>query len=64
MEQEKTIAMTTAQTAAQLQISELTLLKWVKDGKVPAVRLGTRKFLFSRAEIEKLIAGNKQQPAS
>ena len=55
----ETIALTTVEAAQELRVSVSTLLKWVSAGIVPAVRLGDRKWLFSRAEIEKLVAGKK-----
>jgi excisionase family DNA binding protein len=55
----ETIALTTPEAARELKVSVNTLLKWVKQGRVPAVRIGGRKYLFSRIELEKLIAGRK-----
>ncbi len=54
----ETMALTTVEAAREMRISVNTLLRWVAEGKVPAVRLGGRKLLFSRAEILKLVAGN------
>ncbi len=61
---EQKMAMTTEQAAAELQITKLTLLTWVKAGKVPAVRIGGRKYLFSRKKIEELLSGNYQPPSA
>jgi len=62
MEQKETMAMTTKQCAETLQITELTLLTWVKQKKIPAVRIGGRKYLFSRKMIEEVLKGNYQSP--
>ena len=56
-----TIALTSVEAARELRCSVQTLLKWVAAGKCPAVRIGTRKWLFSREEIRKLVAGNKTE---
>ena len=55
----ETIALNSQEAAMQLRISQNTLMRWVKAGKVPAIRLGGRKLLFSRREIERLVAGEK-----
>ena len=57
-----TLALTAAQASHELQISVNTLYRWVQDGKIPAIRVGTRKYLFSRRELEKLLAGNPPAP--
>jgi len=61
---EQTIALTANEAARELRISTATLFTWVKVGKVPAVRLGGRKLLFSRKEIERLVAGGKPVDAT
>ena len=53
-----TIALNSTEAARELRISVATLLRWVAAGKVPCVRIGERKYLFSRAEISKLVAAN------
>lgn len=58
----ETIALTTAETARELRVSVNTLLRWVQQGKVKAIRLGGRKLIFSRKEIEKLVSGQFGNP--
>jgi len=58
----ETIALSTVEAARELRIQPNTLLRWVAQGKVPCVRLGGRKLLFSRSEISKLVAGHLYQP--
>lgn len=60
----ETIALSTVEAARELRISVNTLLRWVASGKVPCVRLGGRKYLFSRKEIERLVGGNTAGTAS
>jgi len=43
------------ETAASLHITKATLYKLVKDGRVPAQKIGG-KWRFSRADIEDLFA--------
>jgi excisionase family DNA binding protein len=53
----ETIWLTSSECATQLRISQATLWRWVKEGKVPALRLGGRKLIFARKEIENLGIG-------
>jgi len=57
----ETIALSTIEAARELRVHPNTLLRWVAQGKVPYVRLGGRKLLFSRSEISKLVAGQLSQ---
>ena len=50
-------ALTTMQAANELHVSIGTLLRWVHEGKVPACKIGDRKYLFSRKVLENLLAG-------
>lgn len=45
-------------------ISQAWLLKLVAQGKVPAIRLGARKLIFSRRELEGLSQGKNQPPTA
>ena len=60
MKMSDTIALSTAEAAAELRISVHTLLRWTAAGKIPHVCLGGRKFLYSRKAIEALVAGSNQ----
>lgn len=51
-----TIALTTSEAARELRISVNTLRSWVAAGKIPYVRIGERKLLFSRDEIRRLVS--------
>ena len=63
-------AMTTMQAANELHVSIGTLLRWVHEGKVPACKIGDRKYIFSRSALEKLlnnqalVSGSNQPPAA
>ena len=58
----ETIALSTIEAARELRCHPNTLLRWAAQGKVPYVRLGGRKLLFSRSEISKLVAGKFIEP--
>jgi excisionase family DNA binding protein len=57
----ETIGLTTLEASRELRVHPNTLLRWVKEGRVAAVRLGGRKLLFSRKELEKLISNRNSQ---
>jgi len=46
--------LTSSEASTELRIHPNTLHRWVKAGRVPCIRLGGRKMLFSRKEIENL----------
>ena len=43
--------LTAAETAQLLRIHLVTLYSWVREGRIPSIKLG-RKRLFSRREIQ------------
>jgi excisionase family DNA binding protein len=63
------LCLTTMQAANELHVSIGTLLRWVHEGKVPACKIGDRKYLFARSSLEKLLnnqtsGSNTQPPAA
>jgi excisionase family DNA binding protein len=61
MSEQESLALTAEEASRELKISICTLYRLVQEGKIPAIRLGTRKYLFSRDELRKLLA-QKQPP--
>jgi excisionase family DNA binding protein len=56
-----TIALTTIEAARELRCHPNTLLRWaVKEHRISYIRMN-RKLLFSRDEIEKLVAGKSSK---
>jgi excisionase family DNA binding protein len=55
-------ALTTMQAANELHVSIGTLLRWVHEGRIPACKIGDRKYLFSRKVLENILAGQSNQP--
>lgn len=59
MDTEKGFALTSIQAANELHVSIGTLLRWVHEGRIPAVRIGARKYLFSARVLESIIMSGK-----
>jgi excisionase family DNA binding protein len=51
--------MTTPDARAKLHISLSTYFRWLKEGKINPRRIGPRKRLVSRAEIDSLLEKEK-----
>jgi len=49
-------ALTTMQAANELHVSIGTLLRWVHEGRIPACKIGDRKYLFSRKVLENIFS--------
>ena len=47
--------MTTKQVANELEVSVATVVRWVRDGTIPAKRFGKRIIKIPYLEIEKLL---------
>ena len=59
MDTEKGFALTSIQASNELHVSIGTLLRWVHEGRIPACKIGDRKYLFSAKTLEALIiSGN------
>ena len=46
---------TVAKAAELLRVSQSTLWRWIDQGKLPAFRIGQRRVLVKRDDLEKLI---------
>ncbi len=51
--------MTPAQVAEYLQLHKLTIYKYIRDGRLPAARIG-RSFRILKADVERLIEQGKE----
>ena len=47
--------MTTKEAAAAMEVSSATVVRWVRDGLIPAKRFGLRVIKIPRVEIEQLV---------
>jgi len=55
-----TMALTPEQIAAETSLHINTVYTYIKSGKIPSVKL-SRRYLVSRAEFEKFLAGQSSQ---
>lgn len=57
--------MTAAQAAARLGVDRKTILRWIADGRLPAVKLAGRTgaYLFDPADVDRLAAQRAEVPA-
>jgi excisionase family DNA binding protein len=49
----------TREAAAFLSCTTGTLLRYVREGRIPACKIGERKYLYSRRSLELLIESGK-----
>jgi excisionase family DNA binding protein len=47
--------MTTKEVAAEMEVSPATVVRWVRDGLIPAKRFGQRIIKIPRLEIEQML---------
>ena len=50
--------MTTREAARYLKIHEITICKYAKEGKIPAVRIG-RVWRFNKDALDKFLSGKE-----
>lgn len=53
--------MTAAQVAEYLQLHKLTIYKYIREGRLPAVRLG-RSLRIMKADVERFLEERKEAP--
>jgi excisionase family DNA binding protein len=46
--------MTPKEVSAELEVSQATVVRWVRDGLIPAKRFGQRIIKIPRIEVERL----------
>lgn len=54
--------MTTREVASELEVSVATVVRWVRDGIIPAKRFGKRIIKIPCVEVERLL--NQSQEAA
>ena len=47
--------MTPRQVAQELEVSAATVVRWVRDGTIPAKRFGRRIIKIPRTEVERML---------
>lgn len=53
--------LTSAQVSKMMNISSAVLLRWVKQGKIPCIRINRRVLRFKPEAIAEFIKRNEQQ---
>ena len=56
---DKKTVFNTREAAAFLDCTTGTLLRYVREGRIPACKIGDRKYLYSRKSLESLIESGK-----
>ena len=52
--------LTTEQAAEYLQVSKATITRWIREGIMPAVLIGST-YRIAAADLERLLEGGKKQ---
>jgi excisionase family DNA binding protein len=47
--------MTPKEVAAEMEVSAATVVRWVREGLIPAKRFGTRIIRIPKTEVERLM---------
>ena len=55
--------LTPAQVAEELQVTVITVRRWITTGQLVATKAGPRKWLIRRSEVDRFLAG-AGEPAS
>lgn len=48
--------LTPAQVAAQLQVTTVTVRRWIASGELPAAKAGPRKWRIRRADVSRMLS--------
>lgn len=48
-------SLTVAEAASQLHVNKSTIWRWIDSGRLPAYRVGQRRVLLSKVDVEKLV---------
>ena len=56
---DKKTVFNTREAASFLDCTTGTLLRYVREGRIPACKIGDRKYLYSRKSLESLIESGK-----
>ncbi len=53
-----------AQVAQELQVSTVTVRRWIASGELPAAKAGPRKWRIRRADVSQMLAPAAQRPVA
>lgn len=48
--------MTVREAAEELRLTTATVRQWIRDGKLPAIRAGARKYVIRRSDLRRVMA--------
>lgn len=51
--------LTPEQVAERVQVNKATVLRWIKAGRLPAVKLGHKTIRIEEADLERFLKGGK-----
>ena len=51
-----------AQVAEELQVTTVTVRRWIASGELPAARAGPRKWRIRRADVSQMLSPEAQRP--
>lgn len=56
--------LTPAQVAAELQVTTITVRRWITTGQLTAARAGPRRWMIRRSDVDRFLAGGRGDPAA
>ncbi len=54
--------LTPAQVADELQVTTITVRRWITTGQLPASKAGPRKWMIRRSDLSSFLAGTPTEP--
>jgi excisionase family DNA binding protein len=55
--------LTPAQVAEELQVTVVTVRRWIANGALPASKVGPRRWMIRRADLDALVSGTATHDA-
>ena len=56
--------LTPAQIAAELQVTTITVRRWITTGQLTAAKAGPRRWMIRRSDVDRFLAGTRKDPAA
>jgi excisionase family DNA binding protein len=55
--------LTPAQVARELQVTTITVRRWITTGQLTAAKAGPRRWMIRRSDVDAFLAGGQAAPA-
>lgn len=55
--------LTPAQVARELQVTTITVRRWITTGRLTAARAGPRRWMIRRSDVDRFLSGSRDDPA-